>query len=77
MTKPKGKPMAANHMLQKPQTVLTTAPGRFGPYGYGAGLLITDVPPDVAEANGSWLSCDPTAVKAAKAAGAYAVPYKT
>lgn len=59
-----------------PRTVLTTKPGTIGPYGYDAGLLIDDVPADVAAANAGWMNADPERVAEARAARADAVPFK-
>ncbi|MEE9871551.1 MAG: hypothetical protein PBV86_12300 [Delftia lacustris] len=59
-----------------PRAVLTTKPGTIGPYGYDAGLLIEDVPVDVAAANASWMDADPERVAEARAARADAVPFK-
>lgn len=70
MTKPRDKPAAA-----KPLAVLTLAEGRIGAYGYERGLIIEQVPPDVATANAPWLEADPAKVRAARAAGADAVQY--
>lgn len=78
MTKAKtqARAAAAPTAPAKPQTALTIATGQIGPYGYGAGLLINDVPPDVISANPEWLSADPEAVKKAQAAGVDAVPFR-
>lgn len=59
-----------------PRAVLTTRPGTIGPYGYDAGLLIEDVPAEVATANASWMDADPERVAEARAARADAVPFK-
>lgn len=59
-----------------PRTVLTTKPGTIGPYGYDAGLLIDDVPAEVATANAGWMNADPERVAEARAARADAVPFK-
>ena len=78
-TKSKATPVVSTPEQQvpsKPQTVLTTAPGQIGPYGYIGGLLLTDVPPDVIAGNPGWMSTDPDAVKAAKAAGAAVLLYR-
>lgn len=60
----------------KPRAVLTTRPGTIGPYGYDAGLLIENVPADVAAANAAWMDADPERVAEARAARADAVPFK-
>ena len=59
-----------------PRTVLTLAAGQFGPFGYVAGVLITDVPADVVTAGQDWLTDDRDTVAAAIAAGKDAVPYR-
>ena len=59
-----------------PRTVLTMKPGTIGPYGYDAGLLIEEVPADVAAANAAWMDADPERVAEARAARADAVPFK-
>ena len=59
-----------------PRAVLTTKPGTIGPYGYDAGLLIEDVPAEVATANANWMDADPERVAEARAARADAVPFK-
>lgn len=70
MTKPLSKPVAA-----KPLAVLTLAEGRFGAFGYERGLIIEQVPPEVASAHASWLETDPAKVRGARSAGADVVHY--
>ncbi|UBB16137.1 hypothetical protein [Comamonas odontotermitis] len=84
MTKSRDTPNQAKPVTAKPEaagndpiTVLSTARGSFGPYGYAAGLLIIGVPADVAKANKAWLKSDPAAVEAAMAAGTDAVLFKS
>lgn len=71
MTKPRDKPAAV-----KPLAVLTLSEGRFGAFGYELGLIIEQVPAEVASANVSWLETDPAKVRAARAAGADVVQYR-
>lgn len=60
-----------------PRTVLTLAAGQFGPFGYVAGILITDVPPEVVNGCKDWLTDDRDLVAAAMVAGKDAVPYRS
>lgn len=81
MTKPRAKPVAtkaaaAPIVSSRPLTVLTTAPGSLGPFGYTAGVLIDEVPQDVAKTNAGWMDSDPANVEAARSAGTPAVPYR-
>ena len=81
MTKARAKPVAAKAVQVEaapdgPQTALTTAAGQIGPFGYVAGLLLTDVPPEVIKANRLWMTADADAVSVAQAAGADSVPYR-
>lgn len=76
-TKSKAKPAdAAKPIIPKPQTVLTIGAGQIGPYGYVSGLLVSDVPSEVIDANADWMTADADAVKSAKIAGADVVPYR-
>ena len=82
MTKARAKPVAAKGVQVEvvpagPKTALTTAAGQIGPFGYVAGLLLTDVPPEVIKANRLWMTADADAVAVAQAAGADSVPYRS
>lgn len=65
------------HAPAGPRTVLTLAAGQFGPFGYVAGILITDVPPEVVNDCKEWLTDDCDLVAAAMVAGKDAVPYRS
>lgn len=70
-------PQESPQISSCPRTALTLSAGQLGPFGYVAGILITDVPAEVVAAGRDWLTDDRDTVAAALAAGKDAVPYRS
>jgi len=57
--------------------VVTTASGRVGAFGYTRGIILKGVPVELTKVHETWMDADPAAVKAAHAAGADVVPFRS
>ena len=56
--------------------VVTTGKGQMGVFEYSRGIILVGVPADLIERHSDWMNPDAAAVKAARAAGADAVPFQ-